>query len=222
VRGAQSVGIIRSNPVFWQEAIPRRLRHAGALGWLGTLLGITTVGTLAAAVLAFCLRRLSWETPDVFSMLLATWAFGSLFSVANRTARGVARERQSGTWDNLLLTQMGPKEIFLGKLLAALIPCWVIGILLLPACALLAAITPSPYERSSMLVSLAATSGVAPVSHASIGALGLYLSTRCSSAPTAQVLTLLAALARLGAWLAWEIVCITAAIAGAMATSYNH
>ena len=119
------------------------------------------------------------------------WAGITVLVVAAQTSRAIVQERAQGTWDALLLTRLRPREIVWGKLLGSLIPMWLLGIPLLPACLVAGARTPASSHLGYWLSlsPLAFGLATATIGALGLGSLGLYASMRCSSVWAAQLWT---------------------------------
>lgn len=166
--------------------MPRGLRKAGPLKR-----GAVVVAATATSVFApFYLARWHWHDSELLAMMLAwLWAIVTLMIVPSHTARAIIQERLQGTWDAVVITRLQPTELFLGKLLAPLIPVWLVGLFFLPACLLFAASADSPYGASSALALVGVAYGAGTIGGLAFGALGLYASMRCSSIWSAQLWT---------------------------------
>jgi len=210
------MGIIRDNPIFWREAVPRRLRHASDLQRTAGVLSVPVI-TLAYAFFQIMVNS---ETPDhVILMFGWSWALTTIWVVAARSAQALVAERLRGTWDAVMLSRLGPGEIFFGKLFGALALPWAAGLLMLPTCSLLAAITPLAADRNAALVGLARAYGTGAIGSVCCGAVGLCFSRRCSSVWAAELWTLLLLTVVVAAWVVWQI---AQAIAVSMAMLGTH
>ncbi len=178
------MGIIRDNPIFRREGVPRRLRNASPNVW-------SVLAVLLAALSGFggvYLARWNWESPDLLAAVIAwLWAVIALLVIPSHTSRAIIQERLQGSWEAVVLTRLRPAEIFFGKLFAVLIPIWLVGLLFLPSCLLLAASTPFHLQDGVMLRFVAAAYAAGTVGGLAVGAIGLLASMRCSSIWAAQL-----------------------------------
>lgn len=191
----QRVAIIRDNPIFWREAVPRALRNAHPR--------VRDVVIVAAAALStfggMAVASLPWREPGLLGIFLAViWAAVTLMVVPSHAARAIVQERLQGTWDALVLTRLSPADIFLGKLFATLLPVWVIGFLFLPTCAMLAANEPFAHYRTSALANVALVYAAGTIGSLATAAVGLFVSARCASIWSAQLWTYLSMFALVG------------------------
>jgi len=178
------MGVLRDNPIIWREAVPKPLRRVPPESWIA--LGLSASLIPATLVLTF----METEYDAILGLVtMSGWAACSVLIGMMHTARTIVQERVQGTWDALLLTRLRPREIVLGKLLAALLPLWAVGLILLPTCTALVPISQAPSPLLSPLY-LYAGAIVAGFSFASIG---LYCSMRCSTVGSAQLLAFLLA-----------------------------
>jgi len=166
--------------------VPRPLRKAGPVKR-----SIVVVAAAAASVFvpAYLSRR-HWHEPEMLAVTIAwLWAIVTLMLVPSYTARAIIQERLQGTWDAVVITRLQPTELFLGKLLAPLIPVWVVGLFFLPTCLLFAASQQSPYESNWALALVGVAYGAGTIGGLAFGTVGLIASMRCSSIWSAQLWT---------------------------------
>ena len=165
---------ILDNPIIWREAMPRGLRRA-APGMCIAVIAAATLVFLIAAVVA--VRRMPVWADGVAEVIAYGWAGTTALAATIRCSGAIVRERVLGTWDALILSRLGPRGIILGKLLAALLPLWTLGLALLPALIVLAA--PAPIGERFLV--LLPAYGVAAFAGISFASLGLYCSMRAST-----------------------------------------
>jgi len=180
------MGIIRDNPVFWREGVPKPFRRASPNRWAAIFLGAAVFSLLGGDFLA----SQRWDSADLLALMFAwLWSAATLIIVPGQTAQAIVKERLQGTWDAVILTRLRLPEILFGKLFAILIPMWLGGLFFLPACLMLAAAAGSPAEMQYALLSVACAYAAAVIGGLGFGALGLLFSMRCSSAASAQAWT---------------------------------
>jgi ABC-type transport system involved in multi-copper enzyme maturation permease subunit len=175
------MGILRDNPIIWREAVPKRLRRASPLARLFLGVAAVLVPFLAAAAWSVRAREYAYVLAYVLAF---TWAGATVVLALTQNSRSIVQERIQGTWDMLVLSRLRPAEIVLGKLLAALLPLWAVGFIILPTCLLLVLVSDPPQPLWYVICAY----GIATVGASSFGGLALYCSMRVSSVGGAQVL----------------------------------
>lgn len=177
------MGVIIDNPILWREAVPRPLRRARPWHWVGLTLLIALLPVAIVLVLG------DEETSVLGYVLIWIWALCTILIGMMHTCRSIVQERVQGTWDLLVLSRLRPHEIVFGKLLAALLPSWTLGFLLLPTAVCLIAMSRIPEPYLPLLYGYI----VAVVGGAAAASLGLYCSMRCASVGNAQLLAFMIA-----------------------------
>ena len=160
------MALIIDNPIIRREGVPRFWRSSSQQTKL-LLAGGLVVLYIATALLSYHAGAVN--SCLVIAVLTWLWAVCAVLVVPARAAQSIVRERLLGTWESLLLSKITAKEIIWGKTLAALLPVWVIGFLLLLAGLVvasihLAALKSAPlqsdiraYMNSTIVAFLAAT-----------------------------------------------------------------
>jgi hypothetical protein len=132
-------------PMLWKELYIERVGTLGRFGrWLGVFLTVSVGGgslVLAAIILGSWLARSETDASrwaaDLFSVLLAGSSGMFLgwmlqWGVGLRAAVSIASERERGTWDALLMSDLKPGEIGRAKLYGSVYALrWMAGALLL-------------------------------------------------------------------------------------------
>ncbi|UCH33263.1 MAG: hypothetical protein JSV65_11850 [Armatimonadota bacterium] len=173
------------NPIIRREAVPRRLRRAGPLPWLGLASGAVLVPFIIAGVAA---QRNDWVTDwaDALAYFIAfCWAAVISFVASAHTCRAIVQERALGTWDALVISRLGAKGIVFGKLLGTLLPLWMLGLVILPALMLLVDLSATTDGALPLWIAY----GLAIAGSASFASLGLYCSMRSWTAAGSQAAT---------------------------------
>lgn len=114
----------------------------------------------------------------------------AVFVPAVQTSRAIVWERQRGSWDGLLMSSLRPRDIVLGKLLSALLPFWVVGLILAP----FLIVTRYAWEPVLGFIeegNLLARFLTALAFSAAFASLGLWSSLRARGESPAQFLTLM-------------------------------
>jgi hypothetical protein len=175
------------NPIIRREAVPRALRRAGPRARI-VVAAVATLAPLAGA--GFVVARQP-DLADVMAYVVAcAWAGIAIIVATIVCCRTIAYERALNTWDAVVMSRLGTKGIVLGKLLAVLLPLWMLGLVLAPALAVLLGFGSwrgAPLDLAYLLIPYA----VALVAGMSFAALGLYCSMICSGAAMAETLTAL-------------------------------
>jgi ABC-type transport system involved in cytochrome c biogenesis permease component len=200
------MGILRDNPILWREGVPRILRRASPRTHLRLAAGLVLL-SIGAAVAAHRFTR-NWEDPGLLASLIAVaWAAATVILAPARTARGVVGERQQGTWEAIVLTRLRPGEIVVGKLLGALAPLWIMGLLLLPACLALMGNTRNDFDLRSahQFVGISFAAGL--IGAPFFAAQGLFISMLTSTVTAAFAWTYLVIA------LAWPVAPLSGTIA---------
>jgi ABC-type transport system involved in multi-copper enzyme maturation permease subunit len=180
---------ISDNPILRRDALPRRMRSMGT----GSLLLL--MGSSIVALTFFILAAAKYVAPldrEIFILLPAIWGIATLWIIPAISARTIAQERVLGTWNDLLLSRLRPREIILGKLGAALAPHWLLGMAILPGVALVLINTSLTYNMPAMMhkfnelvcfyIFIYTVSFV-------LAMIGIYCSLRCTSVIKAQILS---------------------------------
>jgi len=175
------MGILRDNPIIWREAVPKRLRRASPLARLFLGAAAVLVPFLAAAAWSVRAREYAYVLAYVLAF---TWAGAAVVLALSQNSRSIVQERIQGTWDMLVLSRLRPAEIVLGKLLAALLPLWTVGFIILPTCLLLVLVSDPPQPLWYVICAY----GIGTLGALSFGGLALYCSMRAGSVGGAQVL----------------------------------
>jgi ABC-type transport system involved in multi-copper enzyme maturation permease subunit len=123
--------VVLDNPIIRREAVPRAIRRASPT----VRQALVAAALIGPAVLGVYLRSVGGEFASGIG-LVAVWAWAGLtvLVAALETSRAIGQERLQGTWDMLVLTRLGGRAIVAGKLLAALLPLWAVGLALFPFC----------------------------------------------------------------------------------------
>jgi hypothetical protein len=124
------MAMIWDNPIFAKECLPRPLRRISRWQWL--VIGMLAIAVFLAVAYFIPLPR-SITADDRIYVLPKCWGLVTIIWVAIMSSRAILKERQQGTLDALLLSRLRPREIMSGKLAALLLPCWLIGLLILPS-----------------------------------------------------------------------------------------
>ncbi len=190
--------IVLDNPIIRREALPRVLRRASPRGrWC-----VLASTLIAVALVGLYLRGIAGEIAPIIGLVaLWAWAGLSVVVVALETSRAIGQERLAGSWDMLILSRLGGPAIVVGKLLAALLPLWAVGIAVIPFAALLClGADPGLPIQIPIACAVAVFAGIAAAS------LGLWCSMSFRSIFTAQLVT-----AFIG-WFTLQIMPIVAAL----------
>jgi hypothetical protein len=173
------------NPIIRREAVPRAVRRADPRARVA-MAAFATLAPLAGA--AYVVAR-QYDLADVLAYVVAcAWAGLAVIVATIVCCRTIAYERTLNTWDAVVMSRLGSEGIVLGKLLAVLLPLWMLGLILAPALVLLLAFGPmkgNPFDLAYLLIPY----GIALVAGGSFGSLGLYFSLICRSTPIAETAT---------------------------------
>jgi len=170
------------NPIIWREGIPRVLRRANERTQIAVALGAAATGVLIAIFFVAPRPQVAQSAAAVIA-----WVYAALAILVTPVycSRAIAHERALGTWDALVMTRLGGRAIVLGKLLAALLQLWVLGLIMLPMLVVMCVLSPS----GTGLAVVARAYGAAVVTPISFGSLGLWCSMRCRGVVGATVAT---------------------------------
>jgi len=173
------------NPIIRREAVPRALRRASP----GARVAMAALATLALPVGAgYVVARQPDLTDALAYVVVCAWAGIAVIVATIVCCRTIAGERALNTWDAVVMSRLGPKGIVLGKLLAILLPLWMLGLILAPAFVFLLAFGPmreNPLDLAYLLIPY----GIALIAGVSFASLGLYFSLICSGAAMAETTT---------------------------------
>jgi len=122
LRYADGSRVISDRPLLWREIRQPVFSTT-------RMLLITSISVIVLGMIAYWWFGLDSYT---FSFLIAGAAvLGMINQVANQTTGVIVAEKESGTWETLLTTPTGPREILYAKALGGLRQLWVIPAILM-------------------------------------------------------------------------------------------
>jgi ABC-type transport system involved in multi-copper enzyme maturation permease subunit len=121
-----------SNPLLQRETRSKfHIRRPSTLIVVLFLLPLATVSYLYVRLFFYTLR--DSDTRDfLVPMLAIVYMFVAILMTAMMGSSAFTRERETGTWENLLLTLLPPRAIILAKVLAPVVACSMYSLVLWP------------------------------------------------------------------------------------------
>ena len=180
-RRKKGIRFIKNCPVFHKEMI-----SSFALG------GITSRAAYAVLVLLLAGSYIVWRkdlrSPDTQATYSCFLLFLSLFGTLSTAAGTITSEKESGTWDLILMTPLSGDRIVFGKFRAALCKTWPVWFLFLGHILLFVAM--GVLHPILVLFITMPVLAAAPF----VAAVGVLASARCRSTTRALVAAILALL----------------------------